>query len=142
MSQIEESRAQITWEPLPTLPVTEGLLAQVFQNLISNGIKYRQEEVAPEIHVSCKRCNSGYEFSVRDNGRGIAAEHQTKIFEPFTRLHGKGISGTGIGLATVMRSIERHGGRVWFESQPGEGSTFFFTLPVAEKVPLVAKHSA
>ncbi len=130
--RIDETRPTLTWDPLPELLAVEGLLAQVFQNLISNALKYMRPDVTPEIHVSAERKGAEWIISVRDNGQGIAPEHQKRIFTLFTRLHGKDVSGSGIGLATVKRIVERHGGRIWVESEPGIGSTFFFTLPAIQ----------
>ena len=101
----------------------------MFQNLIGNAIKYSRHEVPPVIRVSAIRRDREWVFSVQDNGQGIAPEYQQKVFQLFSRLHGKEVAGTGIGLATVKRIVERHGGRVWLESEPGVGSTFYFSLP-------------
>jgi PAS domain S-box-containing protein len=127
--RIDETRPTLTWNPLPEVLAVEGLLAQVFQNLVGNALKYTRPGVVPEIHISAERKGAEWVFQVRDNGQGIAPEHLNRIFTLFTRLHDREISGTGIGLATVKRIIERHGGRIWVESEPGVGSTFFFALP-------------
>jgi light-regulated signal transduction histidine kinase (bacteriophytochrome) len=117
-------------DSLPTVMADEGQLAQVFQNLITNAIKFRREGVPPQVHVSAEREGDEWVFSVADNGIGIAPEQVDRIFQVFQRLHTKDeYEGTGIGLALCRRIVERHGGRIWVESEPGEGSTFTFTLP-------------
>jgi light-regulated signal transduction histidine kinase (bacteriophytochrome) len=108
----------------------------VFQNLIGNAIKYRRPE-SPDIHISAHRNREEWVFCVRDNGLGFDMTYADRIFEPFERLHTKfEIKGTGIGLPIVKRLIERHGGRVWAESQPSRGSAFYFTLPSTEETDL------
>ncbi|HZD42421.1 MAG TPA: ATP-binding protein, partial [Methanomicrobiales archaeon] len=129
---IEESRAVITQDPLPLVMADPIQLQQVFQNLISNAIKFRKEDLPPRIHIGARRLDGMVEFSVQDNGIGIEAEYFDKIFVIFQRLHGpEEYPGTGIGLAVVKRIIERHGGEIWVESEPGKGSTFHFTIPAA-----------
>ena len=127
---IHESGALVTHDPLPTLTVDDGQLAQVFQNLIANAIKYHGPDV-PHVHVSATR-NGGNEwtFSIRDNGLGIDSQYFERIFVIFQRLHGREeFEGTGIGLAICKKILERLGGRIWVESQLGKGSTFYFALP-------------
>jgi PAS domain S-box-containing protein len=127
---IEESGALVTYDSLPTIRTDDTQLAQVFQNLIGNAIKYRSAEV-PHVHV-CATKNGGDEwiFSVRDNGLGIDPKYFERIFILFQRLHGQNeFEGTGIGLAICKKILERLGGRIWVESQPGKGSTFSFALP-------------
>jgi light-regulated signal transduction histidine kinase (bacteriophytochrome) len=128
---IQESKAAITVGPLPTVPIPEVQLQQVFQNLIANAIKYRSDPDTPRIHVRAVRTVADWLFSIQDNGIGIAAEYRERVFGIFKRLHGEGkYSGTGIGLAICQRLVERNGGRIWVESAGlGKGSTFFFTLP-------------
>ena len=129
---IDDTRAQITFDPLPTVPADQGRVLQLFQNLVGNAIKYRRPDVAPEVHVSARCKGECWEFSVADNGIGFEMRHSEQIFEPFRRLHGKGseYEGTGIGLAICRRIMEKHGGKVWARSQPGQGSTFYFSLPL------------
>jgi light-regulated signal transduction histidine kinase (bacteriophytochrome) len=126
---IEENNARVTHDELPIVMADETQLVQVFQNLIGNAIKFHSEE-APHIHVSAEKNKKEWIFSVRDNGKGIDPQYHDRIFVIFQRLQGKGeYPGTGIGLAICKRIIERHGGRIWVESEPGKGSTFYFTLP-------------
>jgi signal transduction histidine kinase len=126
---IKESRAVITHDPLPTVEADRTQLLQVFQNLISNAIKYRSQRT-PKIHIGFEDKGAEYLFYVRDNGIGIAPQYADRIFRIFQRLHTrKEYSGTGIGLAVCKKIIERHGGRIWVESEPEEGSRFNFTLP-------------
>jgi PAS domain S-box-containing protein len=129
---IYESQAEITSDHLPTVLGHEAQLSQLFQNLISNAIKYRSDS-PPRIHVRAHKQNHEWVFSVRDNGIGIAPEYHKMIFGVFKRLQGKDIPGTGIGLAICSKVVELHGGRIWVESQSGEGSEFFFTIP--ESIP-------
>jgi light-regulated signal transduction histidine kinase (bacteriophytochrome) len=127
---VEESGAVVTHDSLPAITMDDTQLAQVFQNLVGNAIKYRSAEV-PHIHVSATK-NGGKEwiFSVRDNGLGIDPQYFDRIFILFQRLHGRGqFMGTGIGLAICKKMLERLGGRIWVESQPEKGSTFYFALP-------------
>jgi signal transduction histidine kinase len=106
-------------------------LQQLFQNLIGNAIKYCRPDVRPVIDVQARRDNDYWLFSVRDNGIGIESDYKERIFGLFKRLHtGDEYSGTGIGLAICQRIVERYRGRIWVESEPGKGSTFFFSLPV------------
>jgi signal transduction histidine kinase len=126
---IQETGGQITHGQMPVVLGDPGQLAQVLQNLIENGIKYHGPE-KPRIHVEAVRREEEWVFSVRDNGIGIAPRHFEKIFEVFKRLHSQhAYPGTGIGLAVCRRVIERHGGRIWIDSEPGKGSTFFFSIP-------------
>jgi PAS domain S-box-containing protein len=129
-SLIEGSQASVTSDcPLPSVRVPATELVQLFQNLISNAIQYRSVE-PPRVHISCqKEPQKIWLFSVTDNGIGIDPRHSDRIFLPFKRLHGAEIPGTGIGLAICKKVVERHGGRIWVESDIGKGSTFYFTLP-------------
>ncbi len=127
---IGESSAQITHGALPAVKVHKVHLQQLLQNLIGNALKYRSER-PPLIHVAAEKRSGQWLFSVQDNGIGIDAEYKERIFGLFKRLHsGDEYSGTGIGLAICKRIVERYGGRIWVESIPGEGSTFYFTLPL------------
>ena len=127
---IGQSGAVVTHDPLPAIRTDETQLTQVFQNLVGNAIKYRSAEV-PRIHISsAKNGDNEWIFSVRDNGLGIAPQYFERIFILFQRLHGRTeFKGTGIGLAICKKVLERLGGRIWVESQPEKGSTFFFALP-------------
>jgi len=129
---IEESGANITAENLPTVKIDPVQLVQLFQNLIGNAIKFRSD-TAPLIHVSASRQGDAWQFAVRDNGIGIEPQYAHKIFLIFQRLHTrKQYPGTGIGLSICKKIVERHGGRIWMESKPGQGSTFYFTIPDTE----------
>lgn len=126
---ISENSAFVTNEDLPVLNVDESQIIRVFQNLIENAIKYKKKTELPKIHISCEMKNDFYEFAVRDNGIGIDMQFHDRIFIIFQRLHSKEeYSGTGIGLSICKRIIERHGGKIWFESKVNEGTTFYFTL--------------
>ncbi|MFN3323727.1 MAG: PAS domain S-box protein [Bryobacteraceae bacterium] len=131
-SLIDESRAVIHGEPLPTVLGDRLQLGQVLQNLISNALKYTREGVRPEIQIRAERQRGEWLISVRDNGQGFDQEFADRIFGIFKRLHGKTVPGTGIGLAICKTIVERHGGRIWAESVRGQGATFFFTLPAYE----------
>jgi PAS domain S-box-containing protein len=129
-SSIEETRAAITHDALPVMTVDAALIAQVFQNLLGNAIKYRKPEQAPRIHVSASKDSSDrWTFSVQDNGLGFDPLYADQIFGMFKRLHGKEIPGTGIGLAICKKIVESHGGTILATSIPGAGSRFSFTLP-------------
>jgi two-component system CheB/CheR fusion protein len=125
---IAETGAIVTSDPLPSLVAEEVMLTSLFQNLISNSIKYRSRET-PRIHVSAERDGEGWLFAVRDNGIGIDPQYFDRVFGMFKRLHGKDIPGTGIGLALCRKIVERKGGRIWVESEEGKGAAFRFTIP-------------
>ena len=126
---IAESGASVTHDPLPTVMGDEIQLGQLLQNLINNAIKFRNEKL-PSVHVSAEQKGKEWTFSVSDNGIGIDPEYVDRIFVIFQRLHSvEEYQGTGIGLSVCRRIVERHGGRIWVESQPGNGSTFYFTIP-------------
>ena len=127
---IEESQAEITHDPLPSVVGDEVQLTQLFQNLIGNAVKFRGD-VPPKIHVGVQRKGGDWEFTVRDNGIGIADQDFQRIFIVFQRLHSRDkYPGTGIGLSVCKKIVERHGGRIWVESKVGRGTTFHFTIPV------------
>ncbi|MDE2595009.1 MAG: hypothetical protein KGL57_12295 [Burkholderiales bacterium] len=124
-------RASLTLHALPRVHADPHLLLPVFVNLIGNARKFTQATEDPRIEVGVLPEQRDVTIFVRDNGVGFSAESASRLFEPFVRLHGQTFEGTGIGLSIVRRAIERHGGRVWAESQPGAGATFYFTLPQA-----------
>ena len=126
---IEESKTIVTTEDLPMVRADASQLVQVFQNLLANAIKFRSEN-SPLIQVTARDEGREWVFSVRDNGIGIDQQYAERVFVIFQRLHTRQeYPGTGIGLAVCKRIVERHGGKIWFESEPGKGSTFFFTVP-------------
>ncbi len=126
---ISESGAEVTHDALPTVVGDDGQLTQLLQNLIANAIKFRGAQ-SPRIHVSARRETGGWHFYVSDNGIGIAPAHLDRVFNMFERLPIETRQpGTGIGLAICKRIVERHGGWIWVESEPGEGSTFHFSIP-------------
>lgn len=127
---LEEAGADITRDPLPTVRVDAMQLGQVLQNLVANALKFHRAEVPPRVHVSARRGDGEWVFSVADNGIGIAPEYADRIFVLFQRLHSRAEHpGTGIGLAICKKIVERRGGRIWMESTVGEGSVFQFTIP-------------
>ena len=128
-SSISETSADVSLGPLPVVTANPLHLTQVFENLIGNALKYRSERASA--HLGDRRGGSAATgFSrVEDNGIGIPPEYQAQIFGIFKRLHGNEYPGTGIGLATCKKIVDRHGGTIWVESEPGKGSRFSFTLP-------------
>ncbi|WP_429222463.1 ATP-binding protein [Methanobacterium oryzae] len=129
---IRENNAKVTYDKIPEIVADPGQFLQLFQNLIGNAIKFRKQDEPPKIHISCKKCekSSEYLFSVQDNGIGMESQYVERIFIIFQRLHTREMyGGTGIGLAIAKRIVERHGGKIWVESEPEVGSTFYFTIP-------------
>lgn len=136
---IEDTGAVITHDPLPTVPADSNQLELVLQNLINNALKFHSE-APPQIHVGAIRRDNCWQFWVQDNGIGFEPEFAEKIFIIFQRLHGKEeYPGTGIGLAICKKIIERHGGHIWVESQPGQGATFYFSLPATNHAALLSE---
>ena len=131
---IRERNAKITCDPLTSVMADDVQMIQVFQNLIGNAIRFvNADQDCPRIHVTVKKEDAEWVFSVKDNGIGIDTGHFERIFGLFQRVKGAGENtGTGIGLAICKKIVELHGGRIWLESEPGKGSTFFFAIPVRE----------
>ena len=125
---VRESGAQITNDPLPSVLFDFAQLTQLFRQLLANAIAFRGPE-PPKIHVSAADTGDAIQFSVRDNGIGIDPRYHEQIFGVFKRLHGREFPGTGIGLAICKRIVEQRGGRIWVESELGQGATFHFTVP-------------
>jgi len=132
---IQETSAQITHTPLPTVLADRTQIEQLFQNLVGNALKFHGP-LTPLVHIDARRRDGHWLFSVADNGIGIEPQYFERIFIIFQRLHTREeYAGTGIGLAVSKRIVERHGGRIWIESQPGQGTTFYFTIPVIGEKP-------
>ncbi len=130
---VEDTKGEVTNDPLPTLLVDPKQVQQVFYNLIANALKFHRNDT-PRVHVSAKENNNEWVLSVKDNGVGIDMNQANRLFQLFQRLEGRGdYPGTGIGLAMCKRIIERHGGKIWVESELGKGSTFFFSIPSQTK---------
>lgn len=126
---LKETKAEVTHDPLPTVMADEVQLGQLLQNLLANALKFRGRDPL-RVHIAARRQGDEWIFSVQDNGIGIAPEHQERIFTIFQRLHRREeFPGTGLGLALCKKIAERHGGRIWVESAPGRGSTFYFSIP-------------
>ena len=126
---IEKEQAVVTYDPLPTIVADDTQLTQLFQNLIGNAIKFRGDQ-PPRVHLSAIRKDHEWVFAVRDNGIGIDPQYADRVFVIFQRLHTPAdYPGTGIGLALCKKIVERHGGRIWVDSYPGQGATFYFTFP-------------
>ena len=130
-TMLQEAQAEVTYDPLPSVEGDAPQLGMLFQNLIGNAVKFRGEDT-PRVHVAALRRDDAWRFSVSDNGIGIREQFHERIFEVFRRLHTRTkYGGTGIGLAICKKIVERHGGRIWVESEQGQGATFFFTIPAA-----------
>ncbi|WP_245986792.1 sensor histidine kinase [Azospirillum thermophilum] len=131
---VEECGARVqVQDDLPTVSGDEVELVRLLQNLIGNAVKYRLPDRAPVVEVTCAADGGGWRLGVRDNGIGIAPEHRDRVFGIFQRLHRRDeYEGTGVGLAICKKIVEHHGGRIWLESVPGEGSAFFFSLPAGD----------
>jgi signal transduction histidine kinase len=127
-TDLDHAAATVTHDELPAVRASATLLAQILQNLIANALKFRGG-TRPQIHVAAQRISNGWQFGVRDNGVGIARENRQRVFGLFQRVDGDPATGAGVGLALCKRAIEKHGGRIWVESNPGAGSTFYFSIP-------------
>ena len=130
--EVRENQAEVTYDGLPRLTGDPDRLVNVFEHLLSNALRHRGAE-APRIHVSAEKRETEWLFGVRDNGPGLEAGFLERIFNPFERLRGNKMSGPGMGLAICRAIVERHGGRIWAESAPGQGAAFFFTIPAREE---------
>jgi PAS domain S-box-containing protein len=135
-----ESNAEITRRPLPKILADHFQMGRLFQNLLSNAIKYRSPDRPLKVEIFAEKRNREWVFAVKDNGIGIAAEHHDRIFGIFQRLHSRS-QGSGIGLAVCKKIVERHGGKIWVESKPGEGAAFFFSIPDRPVTPSTEKNS-
>lgn len=136
---IRERSASVTWDAMPEIVADPDMLTQVFQNLIANGIKFNDSAV-PLVHISAALEDAEWVFRVRDNGIGIEPQQSSRVFQIFERLHpASEFPGTGVGLTITQKIVTRNKGRIWLESKPGEGSTFFFTI--AAEAAMAAAHS-
>ena len=135
-ASIQEAGAEVTRDPLPIITGSGMQIAQLFQNLISNAVKYRRDDVPLRVHVEAIAVGPNWRVTVRDNGIGFEPAYSNHIFEAFKRLHGPGTPGTGLGLAICRRIVEAHHGTIWAESRPGQGSEFHFTVPAPAVSPV------
>jgi len=131
-ASLRETGAAVTAEPLPSVQGATEQLAHVFQNLLSNALKYRRKGVAPLVHISAELDGNQWIISVRDNGIGFEPQYAQQIFGLFKRLHSDEYAGTGLGLAICRRIVERAGGRIWAEGRPGNGATFYLSFPTPD----------
>jgi light-regulated signal transduction histidine kinase (bacteriophytochrome) len=128
---IKSSDAVIKVSELPILNIYESEVRQLFQNIISNSIKFHKKDVSPEISISSEKINEKWKFAVTDNGIGIAPDYFERVFEIFKCLHtDEKYSGSGIGLAKCRKIVQLHHGEIWIESSPGQGTTIYFTIPI------------
>lgn len=134
-SRIGESRAEVTWSDLPVVYGEEAQLTQVFQNLLSNALKYSRPDADPRILISAEQVGDEWEIAVSDNGIGFEPKYAERIFGLFKRLHKEEYPGTGLGLAICQRIVERYDGRIWAEGKPGKGSVFHLRLRSVAQVP-------
>ena len=134
---ITESGGTVTHDAMPTVQADRGQMVRLFQNLVANAVKYRKPNEPPMVHISAEQKGDEWVISIRDNGIGFDPQYATTIFGPFKRLHtAQEYPGTGVGLAICRRIVQGFGGRIWAESKPGEGATFFFTLPAVSARPV------
>jgi signal transduction histidine kinase len=135
-SELQKVAGKVTHDPLPVVDADPTLMAELFQNLIENSLKYRGDG-PPEVHIAATEDAAGFQFSIRDNGIGFQPEDATRIFQPFQQAHGTHPrrSGIGLGLATCRKIVERHKGKIWADAWPGQGATFYFTLPQKAAAP-------
>jgi signal transduction histidine kinase len=131
--QIEERQVKVSVGPLPEVVADRASTEQILGNLLGNAVKYLDPDRAGEIEITAERDHDETTFHIRDNGRGIAGEDMDKVFAPFRRAGKQDVPGEGMGLPYVQTLVRRHGGRIWCESQPGKGSTFYFTIPANVK---------
>ena len=127
--ELSGRKGEITFDALPEIQGNKTQLFQLFQNLISNGLKYQKADATPHVHIGVTDNDSHWLFTIKDNGIGMEARHLTKIFDVFQRLHGRSkYAGTGVGLSICKKVVERHGGTIWVESEKNLGSTFYVKL--------------